>query len=122
MKELKFRVWDNVDYMSSSFNLQDVQEKKVQWTRDCVVMQYTVLNDKNGKEIFEGDIVEFDKNGIGDIPYDGYHKIRRTPVYWNDFRASWSVKFSEMANHDLFKYHLMCEVIGNIYENPELLS
>jgi hypothetical protein len=58
-REIKFRVWDNVDYRSTPFTLQDLQDKTIQFTNDCKVLQYTGLKDKNGKEIYEGDIVRY---------------------------------------------------------------
>ena len=79
--------------------------------------QYTGLKDKNGVEIYEGDIVKtvFDlakrKRHIGEI-------------YFQPTRLNWSVKHSVFANQDLFVYtrpDRSIEVIGNIYENPELL-
>src|SRR5690606_27697926 len=57
MKNTKFRVWDNVDYMSSQFTLKDVQEGRIKFTDDCLVMQFTGLRDKNGKMYCQNDIV-----------------------------------------------------------------
>jgi len=69
------------------------------------VMQFTGLLDKNGKEIYEGDIVR------------GQHKIIGDWTAKVDFLATgiWfgGAKFSEVENY---------EIIGNIYENPELLK
>lgn len=105
MREIKFRVWDNVDYMSSPFDLQDVQEKKVQWTRDCVVMQYTGLKDRNGKEIYEGDIVSFT------LTHDSTTCIEaKSKVEW--YRHAW-----RLNRLWLFTEASSIEIIGNIYES-----
>ena len=68
------------------------------------VMQYTGLQDKSGKEIYEGDIVniESSKNHV----------------------SKWEVKFEEGAFNiaNLMHFGMKTEVIGNIYENPELLK
>jgi len=83
---------------------------------DCVLMQYTGLKDKNGKEIYEGDIVHVTDFFHGDAKVykgvvkfvGGYYQIegqdiRNAPLGWI------------ISSDDL-------EVIGNIYENPELLE
>ncbi len=69
--------------------------------------QYTGLKDKNGKEIYEGDIVS--RYG------DGKHK-----VYWHTFTARWrTTGHTGITEGDAA---LSMDVIGNIYENPELLQ
>ena len=71
-----------------------------------ILQQYTGLKDKNGKEIFEGDIVDF--NG----------KI--VQIEWNEAEGC----FWGGANKQRFilQYADMLNVIGNIYQNPELLT
>lgn len=49
MREIKFRAWDNDDYMSSPFTLQDIQAGRIEWTEDVKIMQYTGLKDKKVK-------------------------------------------------------------------------
>jgi len=71
------------------------------------VLQYTGQKDKNGKLIYEGDIV-FYKIGSNKC---------RDVVKWSDDRCSWVKGYQ-----DLCTYKKYCEVIGNIYKNPELLE
>ena len=83
MRELKFRVWDNVDYMSSDFTLQDLQDKKVGFTNECKVMQFTGFKDKNGNEIFEGD-------NLTDVVETNEGKVNsKQKVFWNAPTGSW---------------------------------
>jgi uncharacterized phage protein (TIGR01671 family) len=77
--------------------------------RKFEIMQYTGLKDKNGVEIFEGDILE--QAGI---------------VSWNDVEVRWScidISLNDRREwHDMLYLTTPLEVIGNIYENPELLA
>lgn len=72
-----------------------------------VLMQYTGLKDKDGVEIFEGDIVY-------DIETDSYGKII--------FEEGKFVHEWQNISEDLCENHDGLEIIGNIYENPELLE
>lgn len=125
MREIKFRVWDNLDFMSQPFTLQDLQEKKIQFTSECILMQYTGIKDKNGKEIYEGDIL----SDPFPIDYEdlskGYHE-GFLPVIWCPETLQWCVdaSFAKDGSYptsmvEYFGNHL--EVKGNIHENPELL-
>ena len=74
--------------------------------------QYTGLIDKNGREIYEGDIVRIDDLGIGIVDYEeGRFAMRR-----REERFCWPVYCR--IDHSPF----VPEVIGNIHENPELLE
>jgi hypothetical protein len=105
-REIKFRVWDTVDAMHGPYTLYDLQsQRRVEFTTDCPVMQYTGLNDKNGKEVYEGDILDhMDAFGPCVVEY------RTTEFVAVD---------SSGMGYDLCA---TCEVIGNIYENHELLK
>lgn len=78
--------------------------------------QFTGLTDKNGKEIYEGDILECVSNNefsLGSI--DNYE------VMWGI--DSWHIKDTFMSLQELFNYsNNNVKIIGNIYENPNLLS
>lgn len=86
---------------------------------DCVLMQSTGLFDKNGKEIFEGDIVKFSD-------CDDYVYV--TPVVWDKNYACFGVSFSSGYPipfdylEEFYTELKDIEVTGNIYENPELLE
>ncbi|WP_065426960.1 YopX family protein [Streptococcus sp. 400_SSPC] len=79
---------------------------------DVNLMQSTGLFDKNGKEIFEVDIVKMAK----DVYFD--------PTYYEIVRHRGGAYRLESNQHgcELWLRHTNCEVIGNIYENPELLE
>jgi len=76
------------------------------------LMQSTGLKDKNGKEIFEGDTVDY--------------KGRKALVSWHGSYASFIYRFVDELQkrnaewNPLYLAYMRCEVIGNIYENPEL--
>lgn len=93
------------------------------------VGQYTGLPDKNGKMIFEGDIIVFQRDN-DDSPFPNKNTTRRIGrVFFQDWRASFAIaegrNGSDMCNQDLFQFVRngnRTEVIGNIYDNPELLK
>ncbi|MDT2635091.1 YopX family protein [Enterococcus dongliensis] len=92
---------------------------------EVILMQSTGLKDTNGVEIFEGDIVRYTWDMLSDVnATEKGKKVRISKVFWSDWRASWAVG-KKSCNNDLFRYARngnTVEVIGNIYENPELLN
>lgn len=93
------------------------------------ICQCTGLKDRNGKLIWENDIVRFQFDN-DDCPFPNKDTKKRVgKVFFSDFRASWSIAMgrngSKALNNDLFKYVQngnRVEVIGNIFDNPELLE
>ena len=74
-----------------------------------ILMQFTGLHDKNGKEIYEGDIVQIYKHMSSE-------KSEVTQVVWDEENCEYKGIYPNIA---VWEQH---EVIGNIYENPELLE
>ena len=125
MREIKFRAWDKqekrmFDVLGISWYdgviFESYADAGVEWyskeikhnISDCILMQYTGLKDKNGKEIYEGDIVRDQDGNLYQVKYAKYY------IY--PFGAIFPHRPKEIVN----EYE--CEVIGNIYENPELLE
>ena len=81
---------------------------------DIVLMQSTGMRDKNDREIFEGDILDY--------------RGRKALVRWHGSYASFIYRFvDELQNRNtewkpLYLAYMKCEIIGNIYENQELLE
>lgn len=116
MREIKFRVWDGykIHYPTvveigicgvNSLTSASFQSENGGYTTSAYVMQFTGLHDKNGKEIYEGDICVEDAE-YGDGCFD---------VVWyvDDIHCGWSISPSDVWE---------ARVIGNIHENPELLE
>lgn len=137
MREIKFRAWDKdknvllksswrmlismtgcitwlVDHYDGNLNLTEREE--TDGNDRFELMQYTGLKDKNGVEIYEGDILKETDDIIG-------------KVFWNIKHACYSIYVTDdygsvecaLAYPDN-TIHSKCEVIGNIYENQELIK
>lgn len=115
MKELRFRAWDGKRMIedvipTSETSIVELFEYEHQVTEVESVEQYTGLKDKNGKEIYENDIVEYDWHIIGDKPA---------------YRTKEQVVFDDMGarlDTDRIRFYTNVEVIGNIHENANLLG
>ena len=106
-------------------------EDKVCWStrEEIVLMQYTGLKDKNGKEIYEGDIVELNITYWNNCNKEYVEEEREFIGEITDFRGlGWSIRYKDKDNN--IDYPMMwllgkdytIEVKGNIYENQELLG
>lgn len=93
-------------------------------TEDCILIQCTGLKDKNGKLIYEGDIVResFGETGTYRVEYFPY-SAEWQYVNLDDEKPNWemfSIQFEGMSENQGISTDL--EIIGNIYENPELIG
>ena len=146
-REIKFRAYDKEDERMTYFddedylyhcpfilrleqvfkkdsNYDDYEDFEYKDVTDKIeLMQYAGLHDKNGKEIYEGDIVLLDCYYYEEPAFDGEFK-----VIYDDINGMWllvdlenkdrGVAFGEIRSY----YKAEIEVIGNIYDNPELLG
>ena len=124
MREIKFRAWDGKNMVAPSKNfLIDSYGGYAFWSfgfdldiqPGWEVMQYTGLDDINGVEIYEGDVVECDLSFEGGkLPHAG------VIVYVDTFGA---FATKNLSGETLLHNHIPNSylVIGNIYQNPELL-
>lgn len=128
-REIKFRAWLKEDKKMVNIETIDFTDKSIQYLEknefinayllrrvsfdDVELMQYTGLNDKNGKEIYEGDILFFrDEN-------------TKYVVVWQD--AAFIIKSVEIRKYSekmcwLDDTEICCEIVGNVYENKNLLE
>lgn len=125
MREIKFRAWHKEEKIMGEVLGIDILHKEIFFSnedvdcyehtdfKDIELMQYTGLKDKNNKEIYEGDIVKLRANhGIGVIKY--YDEWGASVVEY--------IKPRPLAVLGMNYYKEDIEVIGNIYENLELLG
>jgi len=116
MREIKFRAWHKTLLIMIPFEeiyaefqtVRPVMLKEIIEYEKYELLQYTGLHDKNGKEIYEGDIVK----------YRGW-------ISWGEMKVVFSDGSFMVENHNL-NANLINEfdikIIGNIYSNPELLE
>jgi uncharacterized phage protein (TIGR01671 family) len=127
MRKIKFRAWDKrINKMlypetCNKFIGMEMQFYPIVFDvhsithgdgMDLILMQYTGLKDKNGKEIYEGDIVKCENNDL--LTIDWNYKFASFCL--NKKGWMYSHYFGEALEHN------KVEIIGNIYENLELLK
>ena len=126
MREIKFRAWNNAEKKMYP-EVEDIRERY-----EIYLMQYTGLKDKNGKEIYEGDIVEYkylntleQETRKSEVQLMPIGDVNRNIQAYYPFCYSIAGSYKE-DNREITECYLTpsdaCEIIGNIYENPELLS
>jgi uncharacterized phage protein (TIGR01671 family) len=133
VREIKFRAWDKVlktivmdffIYADGDIHNDtgwDDRHAGCKVNERLVLMQYTGLKDKNGKEIYEGDIVRYQKDArfSTDDGKTTSHSIVFAGGAFCMLRNVWPTGQSPFY---LSGYYEEIEVIGNIYENPDLLT
>ncbi len=139
MRPIKFRAWDKVGkemvYDDSGFDVYEITlDGRINFSQNCPdgefgtgfiengkqieLMQFTGLHDKNGKEIYEGDIVKFEKWDTYTRPE--YEGIFQEKVFWDEETCGFSLSGRWIMLNP--KSSKKLEVIGDIYESPELLK
>lgn len=121
MREIKFRAWD--DRLGKMLYLDGIlagmfpNTHTIYWDNGCFdkafsgdIEQYTGLRDKNGREIYEGDILEEEPGYFFEVVYE---------QEWARFKLQWKTKAIQFPEWNRGRE---MAVIGNIHENPELIK
>lgn len=140
-RTIKFRAWVNdhwVDWIPTcktlgAYNASIIDTDGYTFEEDnpFIVEQYTGLKDRNGKEIYEGDVVKAKIDGVWETSPSciSFGKATWSLIcYWDEKRYAFMWHIIGSKNYpdrvyDFYDYHISdIEVMGNIHENPELIA
>ncbi|ACH42287.1 YopX family protein [Bacillus paranthracis] len=131
MSRFKFRTWDKkAEVMEQYHYLQlspigQLYHDGMNVTDNYEIMQYTGLKDKNDKEIYEGDIVRYldGDEWSTESGYDCEEFDNHGVIFFDEECGRYDVTNKQGISYDdLFDCGVDFEIIGNIYENPELIK
>ncbi len=120
MREIKFRAYspseDKMYYfdLSTYMKVNEAEQEDLCSSEAAMngLMQFTGLKDKNGKEIYEGDILKESEHGIFEVVWD---------LKWAKFKLD-HTRVGSTIQYPEWNRGIRMEIIGNIYENPDLLT
>lgn len=146
MRTIKFRAWSKSLGMSRPLSLVDIVGSHTDFEEYDTYMQFTGLTDKNGKEIYEGDVVtvfctenwcdcddwgDCEEECVDPMEHGNEHK-HESPSDCDKYIDTQEVKWGEygyFTDEEVGEYrvglgyeYIKLEVIGNIYEHPDLLK
>ena len=129
MREIKFRAWDDelkemvleseLDDCESLLNCGELVIGRFDTNEDwyeLIRLQFTGLKDKSGKEVYEGDIINCPRRIINKLAIVEFDNIKKAFTFRELHNKEYTRYFQEFVEYNEI------EIIGNIYENPELLE